>query len=66
MAVIKEIDKSNAEHGDLNDYMILQSLLFEFHSIEFQGECEYSKSIEAIDNYVSSFWIIRCKNRSLN
>ena len=57
--VLKSIHTLKADHGNLNDYALLQSLLFEFHSIEFQKDCSNSESIEAIDNYMNRYWKIR-------
>lgn len=57
--VLKSIHTLKVEHGNLNDYALLQSLLFEFHSIDFKNDSSNSESIEAIDNFMNHYWKIR-------
>jgi hypothetical protein len=57
--ILKSIHTLKSEHGNLNDYALVQSLLFEFHSIDFKNDNSNSEYIEAIDNYVNHYWKIR-------
>ena len=57
--VIKSIHNLKVEHGSIADFILLQALLLEFHSIDFLNDCSYTQSIEVIDNYMNCYWRIR-------
>jgi hypothetical protein len=57
--VLKEMEKSRDEYGDITDYAEFQSLVFEFHPIDFLNDTKQAKSVEAIDNYIHNYWKIR-------
>ena len=43
----------------MSDYALLQNLLLEFHSIDFQYDSSNSQFIEAIDEYMNCYWRIK-------
>ncbi len=57
--VLKSIHTLKVEHGSVSDYALLQNLLLEFHSIDFQYDSSNSQTIEAIDEYMNCYWRIK-------
>lgn len=53
--IIKAIEIFDKSSGNIYDYMKLHELLIEFHSFEFNNDCYYTKSIEAIDENVNKY-----------
>lgn len=44
---------------NMDYYVLLQGLLFEFHSVEFYDDCMCEKTIDTIDSHVNKYWNIR-------
>ncbi len=53
--IIKAIETFDKDSGNMYDYMKLLELLIEFHSFEFNNDCYYVQSIEAIDEYANKY-----------
>jgi hypothetical protein len=58
-AVLKSIHTLKVEHGSVGDYILLQGLLLEFHSIDFQYDCSGIHTTEAVENYMNCYWRLR-------
>jgi hypothetical protein len=57
--IIQQLKNFKPSSENLDDYVFLQGLLLEFHSISFYDECFGQKNMEIIETHVKKYWNLR-------
>ncbi|MCX6294214.1 MAG: hypothetical protein NT127_07970 [Sphingobacteriales bacterium] len=57
--IINQLKNFNPASDNIEDYILLQGLLLEFHSTEFNDDCVGEKSIETIESHFKKYWNLR-------
>jgi hypothetical protein len=57
--IINQLKNFNPTSDNIEDYILLQGLLLEFHSTEFNDDCVGEKSIETIESHFKKYWNLR-------
>jgi len=47
------------QSSNIDEYVLLHELLFEFHSVEFHNDCIGEKKLDTILVYVNKYWNLR-------
>ena len=57
--IINQLKNFNPASDNIEDYILLQGLLLEFHSTEFNDDCVGEKNIETIESHFKKYWNLR-------
>jgi hypothetical protein len=57
--IINQLKNFNPSSENIDDYVFLQVLLLEFHSISFYDECFGVKNMEIIESHIKQYWNLR-------
>ncbi len=57
--IINQLKNFNPASDNIEDYILLQGLLLEFHSTEFYDDCFGEKNIETIESHFKKYWNLR-------
>ena len=57
--ILRELTNLRQSSENIDDYVFLQGLLFEFHSAEFYDDCCGEKNIETIEAHAKRYWNLR-------
>ena len=57
--IINELTNLKKSSDNIDDYVLLQGLLFEFHSAEFYDDCCGVKNMGTIESHAKKYWNLR-------
>jgi len=57
--IIQQLKNFKPSSENIDDYVFLQGLLLEFHSISFYDECFGVKNMEIIESHIKQYWNLR-------
>ena len=57
--IIQHLKNIKPSSENIDDYVFLQGLLLEFHSISFYDECFGQKNMEIIESHIKQYWNLR-------
>jgi hypothetical protein len=57
--IIQQLKNFKPSSENIDDYVFLQGLLLEFHSISFYDECFGQKNMEIIESHIKQYWNLR-------
>jgi hypothetical protein len=57
--IIQQLKNFKTSSENIDDYVFLQGLLLEFHSISFYDECFGVKNMEIIESHIKQYWNLR-------
>jgi len=57
--IIHQLKNIKPSSENIDDYVFLQGLLLEFHSISFYDECFGQKNMEIIESHIKQYWNLR-------
>lgn len=57
--ILNQLKNFNPASDNIEDYILLQGLLLEFHATEFYDDCFGEKNIETIESHFKKYWNLR-------
>lgn len=57
--IIQQLKNFKPSSENLDDYVFLQELMLEFHSLSFYDECFGQKNMEIIETHFKKYWNLR-------